>query len=78
MNFDLNSKEFWDPAATRKELLRVLDVCHGCRICQTLCPSFVDLFQFTDDAFGNVNDLSDKQINQVIDECYQCKLCYPI
>ncbi len=78
MNFDLNSTEFWDPQATRKELMRVFDVCHGCRICQTICPSFVDLFQFTDDAFGNVDGLTENQIEQVINECYQCKLCYPI
>ncbi|MBI2817084.1 MAG: anaerobic glycerol-3-phosphate dehydrogenase subunit C [Acidobacteria bacterium] len=78
MNFDLKSTEFWDPQATRKELLRVFDVCHGCRVCQTLCPSFVNLFQWIDDAFGSVDGLSEKQINDVIDQCYQCKLCYPI
>jgi glycerol-3-phosphate dehydrogenase subunit C len=78
MNFDIQSTEFWDPKATRKELLRVFDVCHGCRICQTLCPSFVNLFQWTDDAFGNVDALSEKQVNDVVSLCYQCKLCYPI
>ncbi|MCZ6751114.1 MAG: anaerobic glycerol-3-phosphate dehydrogenase subunit C [Acidobacteria bacterium] len=81
MNFDLQSTEFWDPEATRKELLRVFDVCHGCRVCYTLCPSFVKLFEVTDDAagiFGNVESLSDKQINDTVDLCYQCKICDPI
>ena len=78
MNFDLKSAEFWDPQATRKEVLRVFDVCHGCRVCQTICPSFVNLFQFVDDAFGNVDALSEEQIGNVFDLCYQCKLCYPI
>jgi glycerol-3-phosphate dehydrogenase subunit C len=78
MNFDLQSTEFWDPQATKKEVLRVFDHCHGCRVCQTLCPSFVDLFQMIDDNFGNVGSLDDGQINRVIDLCYQCKLCYPI
>ena len=78
MNFDLQSTEFWDPQATRKEVLRVFDVCHGCRICQTLCPSFVDLFQLIDDNFGNVDSLTDDHVNHVVNLCYQCKLCYPI
>lgn len=78
MNFDVTSTEFWDQEATRKEVLRVLDVCHGCRVCQTLCPSFVDLFQSIDDNFGNVDALSKEQVNHVVDLCYQCKLCYPI
>ncbi|MBI4443410.1 MAG: anaerobic glycerol-3-phosphate dehydrogenase subunit C [Acidobacteria bacterium] len=76
MNFDLKSREFWDAEATRKEVLRVFDVCHGCRVCETYCPSFVDLFKFTDENFGNVYSLSEEQIHQVIQECYQCKLCY--
>src|SRR3990172_4031140 len=78
MNFDLQSNEFWDSPATRNELLRVFEVCHGCRVCQTLCPSFVDLFQFIDDQAGIVSSLEDSQVNRVVDLCYQCKLCFPI
>jgi glycerol-3-phosphate dehydrogenase subunit C len=78
MNFDVKSAEFWDPQATRNELLRVFDVCHGCRVCDTFCPSFVHLFQFVDDNFGNSEALNQQQIDQVINECYQCKLCYVV
>ncbi len=81
MNFDLQSKEFWDPEAIRKEMIRVFDVCHGCRVCYTLCPSFVKLFEVTDDAagvFGEVEELSDKAINDTVDLCWQCKICDPI
>ena len=81
MNFDLQSTEFWDPEATRKEVVRVFDVCHGCRVCYKLCPSFVKLFEVTDDEagiFGTVESLSEKQINDVVDLCYQCKICDPI
>ncbi|MSO20339.1 MAG: anaerobic glycerol-3-phosphate dehydrogenase subunit C [Acidobacteria bacterium] len=78
MNFDIRSKEFWDPEVTRKELLRVFDVCHGCRVCDTYCPSFVHLFQYTDENAGDVYTLSEPQIKQVVDECYQCKLCYVV
>ena len=81
MNFDLRSTEFWDPEATQKEVVRVFDVCHGCRVCYTLCPSFIKLFEVTDDEagiFGKVESLSKKQINEVVDLCYQCKICDPI
>ena len=78
MNFEVQSTEFWDQKTTRKEILRVFDVCHGCRVCQTICPSFVNLFQSIDDKFGNVDALSNEEVNQVVNLCYQCKLCYPI
>jgi Fe-S oxidoreductase len=81
MNFDIKSKEFWDPEDLHKEMVRVFDVCHGCRVCFQLCPSFVKLFEVTDDVggiFGNVEDLSSEQINSVVDLCYQCKICDPI
>ena len=78
MNFDPNSAEYWDPQATRKEINRVFDICYGCTLCHTLCPSFVSLFQFMDENFGEPDRLSDTQVKQVVDECYQCKLCVPI
>ncbi|MGH9782675.1 MAG: anaerobic glycerol-3-phosphate dehydrogenase subunit C, partial [Terriglobia bacterium] len=81
MNFDLQSTEFWDPEAMKQEITRVFNVCHGCRVCYQLCPSFVKLFEVTDDVagvFGEVDELSTKQINDVVDLCYQCKICDPI
>jgi Fe-S oxidoreductase len=81
MNFDIRSKEFWDQEDLHKEMVRVFDVCHGCRVCYQLCPSFVKLFEITDDVggiFGTVEDLTPKQLNEVVDLCYQCKICDPI
>ena len=77
-NFDPKSKEFWDPKETRKEVNRVFDICYGCTLCHTLCPSFVSLFQMMDENFGEPERLTDQQVKRVVDECYQCKLCYPI
>ena len=78
MNFDPNSAGYWDPQATRKEISRVFDICYGCTLCHTLCPSFVSLFQFMDENFGEPDRLTNAQVKQVVDECYQCKLCVPI
>ena len=78
MNFDLKTTEFWDPQATGKEVLRVFDVCHGCRVCESFCPSFVNLFQWVDENFGDVDALPEKQVNDVVNLCYQCKLCYSV
>ncbi len=58
------------------ELTRVFDLCHGCRLCFNLCPSFPTLFNFIDERNGQVDQLSRKERDQVVDECYQCKLCY--
>jgi Fe-S oxidoreductase len=81
MNFDITSKEFWDAEDLHKEMVRGFDVCHTCRVCYQLCPSFVKLFEVTDDVggiFGNVEDLTPTQLNEVVDLCYQCKICDPI
>lgn len=39
---------YWDRAALREETTRILDVCHGCRRCVHLCPSFTNVFKRID------------------------------
>ena len=60
----------------RQELERVYDLCHGCRLCFNLCPSFPTLFDFIDANDGDVSALTPAEQDKVVDECYQCKLCY--
>ncbi|HUC06338.1 MAG TPA: heterodisulfide reductase-related iron-sulfur binding cluster [Acidimicrobiales bacterium] len=74
--YDPADPKYFDPAAVRDELDRVFDLCHGCRLCFNLCPSFPTMFGFIDDNDGEVSRLTDAQRDQVVDECYQCKLCY--
>lgn len=40
---------YWDRAALREETTRVLDICHGCRRCVHLCPSFTNVFKRIDE-----------------------------
>lgn len=42
--YDHERPEFWDAAALDQELRRVTQICHGCRLCYNLCPSFPFLF----------------------------------
>ncbi|HXN06557.1 MAG TPA: anaerobic glycerol-3-phosphate dehydrogenase subunit C [Nitrospiria bacterium] len=78
MNFNPALPLFWDEKAHRENLLRVFDVCHGCRRCFNLCPSFADLFNTIDEdrIDGDVKKLSDGEIRKVVDDCYYCRLCY--
>lgn len=67
---------FWNEGDLRKELDRINDICHGCRMCFNLCPSFPALFKYVDENEGEVAKLNAKQLAEVTDLCYQCKLCY--
>ena len=78
MSFEPKTTAFWDKGALRTELERVFDICYGCTLCHTLCPSFVSLFQMMDENFGDASSLKDDRMKLVVDQCYQCKLCDPI
>jgi len=74
--YDPTDPKYFDPAALREEVDRVFDLCHGCRLCFNLCPSFPTMFGFIDANDGDASAMTDGERDQVVDECYQCKLCY--
>ncbi len=74
--YDPTDPRYFDRGALREELDRVFDLCHGCRLCFNLCPSFPTMFGFIDARDGDVSALTEGERDQVVDECYQCKLCY--
>ena len=80
MPFDLRDPTFWDEAAVDRELGRVFDICHGCRMCFNYCPSFPALFDAVDEhevrGEGETEALTHDEKWKVVDLCYQCKLCY--
>jgi rubrerythrin len=50
--------KYWDEGALAKEITRVFEVCHGCRMCFKYCDSFPTLFEFIDDEHdGDVRKL---------------------
>jgi Fe-S oxidoreductase len=76
LTYDPNDPKYWDKTALKGEIDRVYEICHGCRLCFNLCPSFPELFKFVDGHDGHVRALTDAEHDRVIDTCYQCKLCY--
>lgn len=75
--YDPHDAKYWDTGSLDRELMRVFDLCNGCRMCFKFCPSFPTLFDAVD-ATGDANvfELSAAKKDQVVDECFQCKLCY--
>ncbi len=77
---DLRDPKFWDEAGLDREMRRVFDVCHTCRMCFSYCPSFPSLFDAIDrheeQGEGEVDALTAAEMEPVVDLCWQCKLCY--
>ncbi|MBI3593416.1 MAG: anaerobic glycerol-3-phosphate dehydrogenase subunit C [Nitrospirae bacterium] len=78
MNFNPSTKTFWDETALHANTERIYDICHGCRRCFNLCPSFSDLFNAldTDRVDGEVKKLTRTDHQKIVDDCYYCKLCF--
>jgi len=76
LTYDPNQPKYWDRAAFGKEETRIYDICHGCRLCFNLCPSFPALFDAIDAKGDDVRNLSAAERERVVDLCYGCRLCY--
>ena len=74
--YDPSHPGYFDAGDLAAETERVFDLCHGCRLCFNLCPSFPSLFDFVDAHDGEVSALTGEERDVVADQCYQCKLCY--
>lgn len=77
ITYDPHHSLYVDETDTRKELERVFDLCHGCRLCFKFCPSFPTLFEYIDQHDDqDAGRMTPAQQDHVVDECFQCKLCY--
>lgn len=77
--FDPNARDFAEPAAMEKEYRRVMDICHTCRRCYNLCPSFDVIFKALDrpEVDGEIDRVPKPDLDAFTDLCYECKLCIP-
>ena len=80
--FDPNEPRFWNVDDLEYEMRRAFEICHGCRMCVTYCPSFPSLFNTIDEKHekhGQPHDatsLDATDMRKVVDLCWQCKICY--
>ena len=76
LSYDPNEKKYWDEELLNKEIERVFEVCHGCRMCFKYCDSFPTLFDLLDAKYdGDVRKINHIETKQIFDYCFQCKLC---
>lgn len=73
--YDPAEELYWDEGALYKEMTRVFELCHSCRMCFKYCDAFPRLFEFVDQYEGDVTKLTKEQIKSIMDDCFQCKLC---
>lgn len=75
-DFDPSSPSFYDGPSLEAEERRVFEICHGCRLCAALCPSFDILFSRIDELDTDAARLPAADLDSVMEACYYCKLCY--
>jgi Fe-S oxidoreductase len=68
--------DYGNPASLDRELRRVADICHQCRRCLPLCPSFPRLFELVDATPEEVEGVTARGFDEVNELCFHCKLCY--
>jgi Fe-S oxidoreductase len=67
---------YGDADSIELELRRVGEVCHQCRRCLPLCPSFPKLFDLVDASEDEIAGVTMAGFDEVNELCYHCKLCY--
>lgn len=76
LSYDPTEDKYWDESALNKEITRVFEVCHGCRMCFKYCDSFPTLFSLLDDQYdGDVRRINKADTETIMTQCFQCKLC---
>ncbi len=76
MSYDPIDNNYWDADLLNKEITRIFEVCHGCRLCFKYCESFPLLFKLIDQNYdGNVRLITDDDTRDIMNYCFQCKLC---
>ncbi len=76
LSYDPAEAKYWNKDGLHKEIERIFEVCHGCRLCFKFCDTFPDLFKLIDNKYnGDVRKISAGETEAVLDTCFQCKLC---
>jgi glycerol-3-phosphate dehydrogenase subunit C len=76
LDWSYQDPDYWDRDKLERELRRVGEICHQCRRCLPLCPSFPKLFELVDATDREVAGVTQEGFEAVNELCYHCKLCY--
>jgi glycerol-3-phosphate dehydrogenase subunit C len=76
LSYSPSEPVYWNPEALQKEVTRVFEICHGCRLCFKYCDTFPNLFSLLDNKYdGDVTKVTAPETRTIMDACFQCKLC---
>jgi Fe-S oxidoreductase len=76
LSYNPSDAVYWNPEALQKEVTRVFEICHGCRLCFKYCDTFPSLFSLLDNKYdGDVTKITAPETRGIMDACFQCKLC---
>jgi Fe-S oxidoreductase len=75
-SLDYGDAAYSDAGALDRELHRVGEVCHQCRRCLPLCPSFPKLFELVDASPDEAAGVTPAGFEQVNELCFHCRLCF--
>ena len=74
---DWKGADYYHEDGTLHEMVRIFDICHGCRRCVSLCGPFPTLFDLVDESKTmEVDGVDKKDFWKLVDQCYLCDLCY--
>jgi len=63
--YDIREARFWERGSLDSEFGRVFDICHQCRRCFDLCPSFDVMFKTIDSAGEDASVLTSSDNKQI-------------
>jgi Fe-S oxidoreductase len=76
LSYDPSEEKYWNREGLEREIQRIYEICHGCRLCFKYCDTFPDLFSLIDERHGgDVRKITPVETEGVLDTCFQCKLC---
>jgi Fe-S oxidoreductase len=76
LSYNPSDPVYWNPDSLQKEVTRVFEICHGCRLCFKYCDTFPTLFSLLDTKYdGDVTKITAPETRNIMDACFQCKLC---
>jgi Fe-S oxidoreductase len=76
LEWDYRDPDHLDPEKLERELRRTGEICHQCRRCLPLCPSFPKLFELVDASDDEIAGVDMAGFDAVNELCFHCKLCF--